>query len=305
MGATSGRDHGELRARPECIPGRPCGRARQSPPTMSASTLGHIEDQIRKSLLPSRRPIGWFALGCGISTMSHVACGKPPLTLVRPWMVRAPSQRMGGGRLPRKSVASSLQPVLAEFVFRLDSRKTRSRSDPHALPPRHHFSEGLTYCDMFTSNRSHLHIAVDPISELVLELQGMRCRWSGSPSGRRAHEPDVERQLAGDARIVPAHENLPASHKRCRRFEVILCAESLFIAARGTDEAVRPAHFDQPGGAGVIVREHVLEGEEAVGDLFHAVAQSAGTYGEHSTRSPALTSTSTSGGKLSRPEPCA
>ena len=29
-----------------------------------------------------------------------------------------------------------------------------------------------------------------------------------------------------------------------------------FMAARGTDEAVRPAHFDQPGGARVIVREH-------------------------------------------------
>ena len=53
------------------------------------------------------------------------------------------------------------------------------------------------------------------------------------------------------------------------------------MAARGTDEAVRPAHFDQPGGAGVIVREHVLEGEEAVGDLFHVVAPSAGTYSEH------------------------
>ena len=59
------------------------------------------------------------------------------------------------------------------------------------------------------------------------------------------------------------------------------------MAARGTDEAVRPAHFDQPGGAGVIVREHVLEGEEAVGDLFHVVAPSSGTYSEHATRSPA------------------
>ena len=107
-------------------------------------------------------------------------------------------------------------------------------------------------------------------------------------------------------RIVPAVTEVcrrqPAHSKVCA---FLRSAQPFSWPHAGTDEAVRPAHFDQPGGAGVIVREHVLEGEEAVGDLFHVVAPSAGTYKEHSTRSPALTSTSTSGGKLPQPEPCA
>ena len=37
---------------------------------------------------------------------------------------------------------------------------------------------------------------------------------------------------------------------------------TLVVAARGTDEAVWPAHVPEPGGAGVIVREQTLEGEE-------------------------------------------
>ena len=146
--------------------------------------------------------------------------------------------------------------------------------------------------------------AVRADTELFLELQGRDAVGVGRHQVG-GPEPDGERQLAGVQDRPGRHRGLPAAAGALEGVCFSAQRPSLFMAARGTDEAVRPAHFDQPGGAGVIVREHVLEGEEAVGDLFHVVAPSAGTYSEHSTRSPALTSTSTSGGKLSRPEPCA
>ena len=146
--------------------------------------------------------------------------------------------------------------------------------------------------------------AVRADTELFLELQGRDAVGVGRHQVG-GPEPDGERQLAGVQDRPGRHRGLPAAAGALEGVCFSAQRPSLFMAARGTDEAVRPAHFDQPGGAGVIVREHVLEGEEAVGDLFHVVAPSAGTYKEHSTRSPALTSTSTSGGKLSRPEPCA
>ena len=146
--------------------------------------------------------------------------------------------------------------------------------------------------------------AVRADTELFLELQGRDAVGVGRHQVG-GPEPDGERQLAGVQDRPGRHRGLPAAAGALEGVCFSAQRPSLFMAARGTDEAVRPAHFDQPGGAGVIVREHVLEGEEAVGDLFHVVAPSSGTYGEHSTRSPALTSTSTSGGKLSRPEPCA
>ena len=146
--------------------------------------------------------------------------------------------------------------------------------------------------------------AVRADTELFLELQGRDAVGVGRHQVG-GPEPDGERQLAGVQDRPGRHRGLPAAAGALEGVCFSAQRPSLFMAARGTDEAVRPAHFDQPGGAGVIVREHVLEGEEAVGDLFHVVAPSAGTYRQHSTRSPALTSTSTSGGKLSRPEPCA
>ena len=146
--------------------------------------------------------------------------------------------------------------------------------------------------------------AVRADTELFLELQGRDAVGVGRHQVG-GPEPDGERQLAGVQDRPGRHRGLPAAAGALEGVCFSAQRPSLFMAARGTDEAVRPAHFDQPGGAGVIVREHVLEGEEAVGDLFHVVAPSAGTYSEHSTRSPALTSTSTSGGKLSQPEPCA
>ena len=146
--------------------------------------------------------------------------------------------------------------------------------------------------------------AVRADTELFLELQGRDAVGVGRHQVG-GPEPDGERQLAGVQDRPGRHRGLPAAAGALEGVCFSAQRPSLFMAARGTDEAVRPAHFDQPGGAGVIVREHVLEGEEAVGDLFHVVAPSAGTYKEHSTRSPALTPTSTSGGKLSRPEPCA
>ena len=146
--------------------------------------------------------------------------------------------------------------------------------------------------------------AVRADTELFLELQGRDAVGVGRHQVG-GPEPDGERQLAGVQDRPGRHRGLPAAAGALEGVCFSAQRPSLFMAARGTDEAVRPAHFDQPGGAGVIVREHVLEGEEAVGDLFHVVAPSAETYREHSIRSPALTSTSTSGGKLSRPEPCA
>ena len=146
--------------------------------------------------------------------------------------------------------------------------------------------------------------AVRADTELFLELQGRDAVGVGRHQVG-GPEPDGERQLAGVQDRPGRHRGLPAAAGALEGVCFSAQRPALFMAARGTDEAVRPAHFDQPGGAGVIVREHVLEGEEAVGDLFHVVAPSAETYSEHSTPSPALTSTSTSGGKLSRPEPCA
>ena len=122
--------------------------------------------------------------------------------------------------------------------------------------------------------------AVRADTELFLELQGRDAVGVGRHQVG-GPEPDGERQLAGVQDRPGRHRGLPAAAGALEGVCFSAQRPSLFMAARGTDEAVRPAHFDQPGGAGVIVREHVLEGEEAVGDLFHVVAPSAGTYGEH------------------------
>ena len=118
--------------------------------------------------------------------------------------------------------------------------------------------------------------AVRADTELFLERRAESNRWSGSHQVGGPWEPSVSGSLL--ASIVPAYAIRNAQPaKPC----VLFCAAHPFLAARGTDEAVRPAH-DQPGGAGVIVREHVLR--RRLSGLFHA--PSAGTYSEHSTRSP-------------------
>ena len=71
------------------------------------------------------------------------------------------------------------------------------------------------------------------------------------------------------------HRGLPAAAGTLEGVGLAAQCPSLVVTALGTAEAAGPAHFDQPGGAGVIVREHVLECEEAVGDLFHLAAPGA------------------------------
>ena len=109
--------------------------------------------------------------------------------------------------------------------------------------------------------------AVRADTELFLELQGRDAVGVGRHQVG-GPEPDGERQLAGVQDRPGRHRGLPAAAGALEGVCFSVQRPSLFMAARGTDEAVRPAHFDQPGGAGVIVREHVLEGEEAVGDLI-------------------------------------
>ena len=138
-------------------------------------------------------------------------------------------------------------------------------------------------------------------AELLLELQG------GDAIGMGRHqvggpEPDGERQLAGVQHRPGCHGGLPVADGALEGVEFAAQRPSLVVAARGTREDVRPAHFDQPGGTGVIVREHALEGEEAVGDLVHLAAPGQGTNSEHYSRSITPASTSTSGGQLSQPE---
>ncbi len=119
--------------------------------------------------------------------------------------------------------------------------------------------------------------AIRADSELLLELQGRDAVGVGRHQVG-GPEPDGERQLAGVQDRPGRHRGLPAAAGALEGVCFSAQRPSLFMAARGTDEAVRPAHFDQLGGAGVIVREHVLESEEAIGDLFHVGAPSAGTY---------------------------
>ena len=75
-------------------------------------------------------------------------------------------------------------------------------------------------------------------------------------------EPDGERQLAG-VQDRP-HRGLPAASKVC----ALICAAP---GARGTDEAVRPAHFDQPA-AQASSWEHV---PRRLSGTCHVVAPSA------------------------------
>ena len=120
------------------------------------------------------------------------------------------------------------------------------------------------------------------------------CFWSCSaeiPLEWVADQVDGRRtrRLRGSllpCRIVPAvTEVLPAAAGTLEGVGLAAQCPSLVVTALGTAEAAGPAHFDQPGGAGVIVREHVLECEEAVGDLFHLAAPGRGTNDEHSSRS--------------------
>ena len=60
--------------------------------------------------------------------------------------------------------------------------------------------------------------------------------------------------------------------------------------------ASKKAHVHQPGGAGVIVREQTLEGEEAIGEWSLLGAPGVRTNSEHYTRSTTPTSNSICGG---------
>ena len=147
--------------------------------------------------------------------------------------------------------------------------------------------------------------AVRADTELFLELQGRDAVGVGRHQVG-GPEPDGERQLAGVQDRPGRHRGLPAGSRPHSKVCAFLRSAHPFSwpHAGQTKPSGQRISISQAAQA-VIVREHVLEGEEAVGDLFHVVAPSAGTYSEHTTRSPALTSTSTSGGKLSQPEPCA
>ena len=133
--------------------------------------------------------------------------------------------------------------------------------------------------------------AVRADTELFLELQGRDAVGVGRQVG--GPEPDGEPACwrAGSSRPSPG---LPAAAGALEGVCFSAQRPSLFMAARGTDE---PAHFDQPGGA---ASSGNMAGRRG-GCRGHALV--VGTS-RNSTRSPALTSTSTSGGKLSRPEPC-
>ena len=96
--------------------------------------------------------------------------------------------------------------------------------------------------------------AVRADTELFLELQGRDAVGVGRHQVG-GPEPDGERQLAGVQDRPGRHRGLPAAAGALEGVCFSAQRPSLFMAARGTDEAVRPAHFDQPGGAGVILRE--------------------------------------------------
>ena len=125
--------------------------------------------------------------------------------------------------------------------------------------------------------------AVRADTELFLELQGRDAVGVGRHQVGRPRTR-LERQLAGVQDRPASHRGLPAAAgaSRC----VLFCADGIPFHGRTRDRRSRPASASiMPGKR----RRHrpgtCAQGEEAVGDLFHVVAPSAGTYSEHSTRS--------------------
>ena len=97
------------------------------------------------------------------------------------------------------------------------------------------------------------------------------------------------------------HRGLPAAAGALRC--VLFCAAPIPFHGRTRDRRSRPASAFDPRRR----RRHrpgTCAGRRG-GCRGPVSCGGCATYREHSTRSPALTSTSTSGGKLSRPEPCA
>ena len=119
------------------------------------------------------------------------------------------------------------------------------------------------------------------------------------PVGVGRHQVGAQNQTVSGSLLACIAWPSPRSSRRTRRCVLFCAAPIPFHGRSGTDEAVPARHFDQPGGAGVIVREHVRKARRLSGPV--SCGGAAGTYKE--PRPPALTPTSTSGGRTSRPEP--
>ncbi len=87
------------------------------------------------------------------------------------------------------------------------------------------------------------------------------------------HQPHVVGAMA-------AHVVLPWIHQVC---------PATTMAAAGACETPWPSHRRQPGGAGLIIGEHALEGDQAIGEAFHGAAPRCRTNKEPSNPLPTPT----------------
>ena len=113
---------------------------------------------------------------------------------------------------------------------------------------------------------------------------GDRCRWSGSPSGRRPRNQTVSGSLLA-CRIPGRHRGLPAAAGALEGV-VLFRPRAAPSPFHGRTREIRrspaSACFDQRR------RSSSACAEEAVGDLFHVVAPAAERIQEHSFPRPNL-----------------
>ena len=147
--------------------------------------------------------------------------------------------------------------------------------------------------------------AVRADTELFLELQGRDAVGVGRHQVG-GPEPDGERQLAGVQDRPGRHRGLPAGSRRTRRC-VLFCAAPIPFHGRTRDRRSRPASAFRSARRRRRHRPGTMcwKARRLSGTCFMWWLRLQKRIGNILPVPPHLTSTSTSGGKLSRPEPCA
>ncbi len=82
-------------------------------------------------------------------------------------------------------------------------------------------------------------------------------------------EPGRERQLGSVQQGAGGGRGLPMATDALEAVLPGLQLPPAIVAAGGTPEAVRPSGSDEPPGAGVVVGEQALKGDETGGDFGH------------------------------------